>query len=190
MRLSPARTIAPLAALALMVLVAACSTLGVPTQPARAIDPLRDDLSNMIVAFDLPRGLGPAKGSLLTFDVANGGPAEHLRLILEQADIDEFPPSLPPPAADRAYYLFALTPADRAMLRTGQESALQRGAPGTSATLAVIPKLCTAGPVDTLTATVSVFAVLPGKPPLPFLNRQVLNVLLQQPGSTPMGPCS
>lgn len=187
---STGRMLARFAALCMVVAIAACSTLGVPSQPARAIDPLRDDLSSVIVAFDLPRGLGPAKGSLLTFDVANGGSAEHLRLMLEQADVDELPTTLPPPAADRAYYLFALTPGDRAMLRAGQDSALQRGAPSTSATLAVIPKLCTAGPVDATTATVSVFAVLPGKPPLPFLNRQVLSVLLQQPGSTQMGPCS
>ena len=33
-------------------------------------------LGHNLIAFDLPRGLGPAKGSLFTFDVANGGPAE------------------------------------------------------------------------------------------------------------------
>jgi hypothetical protein len=37
--------------------------------------------------------------------------------------------------------------------------------------------------------TVSVFAVLPGRAPLPFINRQLLSQLLQQPGSTQMGPC-
>jgi hypothetical protein len=53
----------------------------------------------------------------------------------------------------------------------------------------MIPKLCTAGAVDANLVTVSVYAVLPGRSPLPFINRMVLSQLLQQPGSSQMGPC-
>ena len=41
----------------------------------------------------------------------------------------------------------------------------------------------------TLIFAASVFAILPGRAPLPFLNGQLLSQLLQQPGSTQMGPC-
>jgi hypothetical protein len=172
-----------------LALVAGCSTLGVPAGPVAVLDPLRDDVGAMVVAFDLPRGLGPAAGSLLTFDVAGGGEGEHLRLALQQADVDALPSGLPPPAIDRAYYLFALAPADRATLQRGQAAALARGASPANATLAVVPKLCSAGPVDAATATLSVFAVVPGRQVLPFINRQTLAAVLQQPGSTQMGPC-
>ncbi len=172
-----------------VLLLAACSTIGIPSGPTGKLDLLRDDLANMLIAFDLPRGLGPAKGSLFTFDVANGGPAEHLRLVPVQANIDEVPRDLPPPAIDRAYYLFAFTETDKYAIRSAQMSAQQRGASANNVTVGVVPKLCTAGTVDAATTTVSVYAVLPGRGAMPFLNQQLLSVLLQQPGSTQMGPC-
>jgi hypothetical protein len=177
-------------AAATALVLAACSTVGPGPGPGgNALDPLRDDIASMLIAFDLPRGLGPAKGSLFTFDAANGGPNEHLRLVPLQADIDAFPPNLPPPGVDRQYYLFALSETDRLAIRSAQASAQQRGATAKNVTLGMIPKLCTAGTVDPNLVTVSVFAVLPGRAPLPFLNRILLSQLLQQPGSTQMGPC-
>ena len=173
------------------LIVAACSTVGPGPGPGGyTLDPLRDDIASMLIAFDLPRGLGPAKGSLFTFDAANGGPAEHLRLTPLQADVDSYPTNLPPPSVDRAYYLFAFSEIDKQAIRNAQLSAQQRGATAKNVTLGMIPKLCTAGTVDPNLVTVSVFAILPGRAPLPFLNRQLLSQLLQQPGSTQMGPCS
>lgn len=178
----------PAALLALAL--AACSTVGMGPGPgSTSLDPLRDDIASTIIAFDLPRGLGPAKGSLFTYDVANGGAAEHLRLTPLQGDVDMLPAGLPPPGIDRAYYLFAFSQTDRLAIRNAQLSAQSRGATAQQVTIGMIPKLCTAGPVDANTATVSVLAVLPGRAPLPFLNRQLLAVLLQQPGSNQMGPC-
>ena len=174
----------------LVLLLAACSTIGMPTGPTGKLDLLRDDLAGMLVAFDLPRGLGPAKGSLFTYDVANGGPGEHLRLVPVQANIDEVPRDLPPPGIDRAYYLFAFTEVDKLAIRNAQLSAQQRGASAANITVGMVPKLCTAGIVDPNSVTVSVYAVLPGRGAMPFLDRQVLSVLLQQPGSTQMGPCA
>jgi hypothetical protein len=174
----------------LFLLLAACSTIGMPTGPTGKLDLLRDDLANMVVAFDLPRGLGPAKGSLFTFDVANGGPAEHLRLTPLQADLYEFPRELPPPGVDRQYYLFAFSEIDKQAIRNAQLSAQQRGATAANVTVGMIPKLCTAGTIDPNYLTVSVYAVLPGRGAMPFLDKQLLSVLLQQPGSTQMGPCA
>ncbi|RYE08951.1 MAG: hypothetical protein EOP22_11525 [Hyphomicrobiales bacterium] len=173
----------------LFLFLAACSTIGMPTGPTGKLDLVRDDIASMLVAFDLPRGLAPAKGSLFTYDVANGGPAEHLRLTPLQADIYDFPRELPPPAADRQYYLFAFTEIDKQAIRNAQLSAQQRGATATNVTVGMVPKLCTAGTVDPNYTTVSVYAVLPGRGAIPFLDGQLLSVLLQQPGSTQMGPC-
>ncbi len=171
--------------------LAACSTMGVVPGPGgNTLDPLRDDVAATLIAFDLPRGLGPAKGSLFTFDVANGGPAEHLRLTPLQADVDQYPANLPPPGVDRAYYFFAFSESDKLAIRNAQLTAQARGASATNVTLGFVPKLCTAGTVDPNAVTVSVFAILPGRAPQPFLNRQLLSVLLQQPGSTQMGPCA
>jgi hypothetical protein len=178
-------------ALCVGLILTACSTVGPGPGPASGtLDPLRDDVGSLLIAFDLPRGLGPAPGSLFTFDVANGGPAEHLRLMPLQADVDGIPANLPPPGVDRAYYLFAFSEADKLAIRNAQLTAQARGATSQNVTLGMIPKLCTAGAVDANLVTVSVLAVLPGRSPMPFLNRTLLSVLLQQPGSTQMGPCA
>ena len=176
--------------LATTFVLAACSTVGGGPGPGKStLDPLRDDIGPLLIAFDLPRGLGPARGSLFTFDVANGGPSEHLRLTPLQADVDGLPANLPPPGIDRAYYLFAFSEADKLAIRNAQLIAQARGATAQNVTVGMIPKLCTAGPVDPNLVTVSVYAVLPGRSPLPFLNRTMLATLLQQPGSNQMGPC-
>ena len=173
------------------LVLTACSTVGVGPGPGgNTLDPLRDDIASMLIAFDLPRGLGPASGSLFTFDVANGGPAEHLRLTPLQADVDGLPAGLPPPGVDRAYYLFAFSETDKLAIRNAQLTAQARGATSQNVTIGMVPKLCTAGPVDPNLVTVSVYAVLPGKSPMPFVNRMVLAQLLQQPGSNQMGPCT
>ncbi len=176
--------------LCVALLLAACSTMGVPTSPSGALDPLRDDVASMLIAFDLPRGIGPApSGSLFTYDVANGGPGEHLRLTPLQANIDQFPAGLPAPGIDRAYYLYTFSEIDRMAIRSAQASAQARGATANNITIGIVPKLCSNGTVDPNLVTISVLAVLPGRPALPFLDRQVLSVLLQQPGSTQMATC-
>ncbi|HZY68997.1 MAG TPA: hypothetical protein VFE52_10435 [Devosia sp.] len=180
-----------IAAIVTALVLAACSTVGGGSGPSNStLDPLRDDIGALLIAFDLPRGLGPAPGSLFTFDVANGGPAEHLRLTPLQADVDGIPSNLPPPGVDRAYYLFAFSETDKLAIRNAQLTAQARGATSQNVTVGMVPKLCTAGTVDPNLVTVSVYAVLPGRTPLPFLNRTLLSTLLQQPGSTQMGPCA
>lgn len=177
-------------ALGLAALLAGCSTGGLDPSP-RNLDPLRDDVASALIAFDLPRGLGPAKGSLFTFDIANGGPAEHLRLQLAAADTDAIPGTLPPPGVGRAYYLFALSEPDRAAIRAAQAAANARGVASSNVVIGVVPHLCTSGGIDPQLVTVSIVAALPGRSGLlPFLSNEPLAQLLQQPGSTQMPPCA
>ena len=183
-----------LLALALSLLLAGCSTVGLNLgAPSGGLDASRDDLSTLVIAFDLPRGLGPSPtaGQLFTFDVANGGPSEHLRLTLAPADADLAPGTLPPPAEGRAYYLFALKEADQLSIRAAQSLAQQRGVTANGVKLGIVPKLCNAGPVDANLLTISVFAVVPGRTGLlPFLKDETLAQLLTQPGSTQMPACA
>ena len=183
-----------LIALALSLVLAGCSTVGLNLgTPSGGLDASRDDLSSLVIAFDLPRGLGPSPtaGQLFTFDVANGGPSEHLRLTLEPADADLAISSLPPPAEGRAYYLFDLKDADKLAIRAAQTSAQQRGVTESGVKLGIVPKLCNAGPYDANAMTISVFAVVPGRTGLlPFLKDETLAQLLTQPGSTQMPACA
>ena len=180
-------------AIALTLVLAGCSTLGVnSTSPASSLDPVRDDVASLLIVFDLPRGLGPATSvQLFTFDVPNGGPSEHLRAPLVQADADQAAAGLPPPADGRAYYLFALSEPSKGQIRAAQAAAQSRGIPGTSIQLGIVPHLCSSGPVDQNVLTVSIFASLPGRSGLyPFMNHTPLATVLQQPGSTQLAICA
>ena len=140
-----------------------------------------------------PRGLGPnnAAGQLFTFDVPQGGPTEHLRLLLVPADADLAAGHLPPPAEGRAYYLYTLDGAARAQIQAAQATANARAVPGKSVQIGVVPHLCSAGPVDQYATTVSIFATLPGRTgPLPFMNHETLANVLQMPGSTQLAICN
>lgn len=179
-------------AIAFALFLTACSTLG-PTGPSdgRSLDPLRDDIGSMLVAFDLPRTLGPApSGELFTFDAANGGAGEHLRLLLVPGDADAMAGNLPPPAEGRAYYVFNFSESDKAALRNAQAAAGARGIAGKDITIGIVPHLCTRGEVDPNVETVTIVAGIPGQTRLmPFLNHQSLAELLRQPGSTQMPAC-
>lgn len=179
------------------LLLAGCSTLGSgnvggPSNSGRNIDPVNDDVSSLLIAFDLPRGLGPApSGQLFTYDVANGGPDQHLRISLVQADdADQVAGTLPPPGDGRAYYLFGIADNDKARLRAAQASAQARGITAQSVQIGIVPHLCTSGQVDPNALTVSILGGVPGQTRMqPFLDHETLAVLMQQPGSTQMPAC-
>jgi hypothetical protein len=181
-------------AAALTLVLSACSTMGLNSPSASgSLDPLQDDVGSLLIAFDLPRGLGPnnAAGQLFTFDVPQGGPTEHLRLLLVPADADLAAGHLPPPAEGRAYYLYTLDGAARAQIQAAQATANARAVPGKSVQIGVVPHLCSAGPVDQYATTVSIFATLPGRTgPLPFMNHETLANVLQMPGSTQLAICN
>lgn len=180
--------------LLLVLLLAACSTVGLPINApgGRTLDPLHDDVASMLVVFDLPRGLGPsAAGELFTFDAANGGPQEHLRLSMVPADADQIGANLPAPEEGRQYYLFGLSEPDKASLRAAQASAQARGVTSNNITVGIVPHLCTSGVVDPNVLTVSIFGGLPKQTRFtPFVDHQLLAEVLKQPGSTQMPPCA
>ena len=134
-----------LIAIALTLCLAACSTVGINTvNNGRALDPVNDDVASLLIAFDLPRGLGPnnAAGQLFTFDVAQGGPQEHLRSNLVPADADQVAGNLPPPADGRAYYLFTIDTQAQPAIRAAQAAAQARGITAASIQIGVVPQLC------------------------------------------------
>ncbi|HVX73478.1 MAG: hypothetical protein ACTHKD_05630 [Devosia sp.] len=187
------RLIAISVTVAVTVLLAACSTVGINTASnGRSLDPLRDDVASLLIAFDLPRGLGPnnAAGQLFTFDVANGGPQEHLRLSLVPADADQVAGNLPPPGDGRAYYLYNIAENDKPAIRAAQQAAQARGISASSIQIGVVPHLCGAGQVDKNLLTVSIYGAIPGQTRLmPFMNQMPLAAVLQQPGSTQLAIC-
>src|SRR5690242_18847153 len=102
----------------------------------RGPDYLGEDFAGAVLAFDLPNGIEPIPdASTLSFTVAD------LQVVaaLARGDIGEAAGTLTPPAANRTYYLFTLSPEDQAKLRA---------AAGTQPrSLSITPRLCTAGPV-------------------------------------------
>ena len=166
-------------AIAGLLLLASCSSFGPSTPPSlRALDPLHDDLGNLLIAFDLPRGLGPVVGgSSLTLSVVGAKP---VRAMLAAADADAVAGNLPPPANGHAYYLFSIAPTDEPALHAAIAAALAANPAGAgTANLAVAPALCTSGGIDTGKAVISVLAALPGGPHLsPLVDHRVLGDLL------------
>lgn len=158
------RVKAGLAAVGLLAFLAACSSLPMaPAERARAIDPLHDDLAHMLVAFDLPERLEPAPGgSTLTLAINSASNGER-RVVatLAQADDVEMAASLPPPAAGRDYYLFALAPEDREAVIAAQRWAATLPAGTGRVVFAVNPGLCRTDTVDLNSTTVSALVATP-----------------------------
>ena len=166
-------------AVAFLLMLAACSMAGPSTPPTlRALDPLHDDLATLLIAFDLPRGLGPvAGGSSVTLAAVGARPA---RAMLLAADAEQVAGNLPPPANGHAYYLFSIAPGDQPALRAAVTAALAAnpGAAGT-ATFSVAPVLCTSGGIDPATAVISILVAVPGGPHLsPLVDHRALGDLL------------
>jgi hypothetical protein len=167
-----------IAGLALLGL-AACSSLNLETaNRLRTLDYVKDDVASLVLAFDLPRGLEPVEdGSILSFDVttASGG-NKHLDAVLARADADEIAGALPPPAANRVYFLFGYSDKDKAALRDMQAwaRALPPGSGG-GIKFALATRFCTIAPLDPSRANISVLIALPGQSSLaPLINNQKL----------------
>lgn len=171
------------------LVLAACSTTSNRFDPDRPLDPLLDDVASVIFAFDLPRGLGPAAGTLFTYDVANGSPDEHLRLVPLPADVDGLPAGLPPPGVDRAYYLFSFTETDRQKIRDAQITAALNNAVSRAITMGFYPKFCSAAGTADGRAQISIYAVLAGRNPIGFLNKVRLADVMKETGDTTLPAC-
>src|SRR5690349_577544 len=101
-----------IAALAIATL-AGCTASSVNTTTAArvsAIDYANDDVGSMLIAFDVPVTLEPVPdGSTMVFNLGD----RTLTAVLARADLDEVAGTLPPPDADRTYYLFGFSAADK-----------------------------------------------------------------------------
>ena len=179
-----------------LLLLAGCSTMGTgnfggPSGGNRTLDAANDDVGSIVVAFDLPRGLGPVPTTqLFTFDAAQGGPNEHLRLTMVQANDADVGSQLPPLADGHAYYFFALNDNDKGRLAAAQASARARGLTAQSIQLGIVPKLCTSGQIDPTVLQVTVLGGIPGQTRMtPFLDHMALTQVNQLPGSTQMPAC-
>ncbi len=183
-----------LGALALVLMLAACSSIPIGTgSKQRTLDYLNDDVANLLLAFDLPPALEPAPaGSSLSLDIvtpASGG--KHLRATLVPADAGELAGTLPPPAGERNYYLFGFSDADKAAIRDAQ--AWGRALPAGAATISVglSPGFCRTGPLDPARTTVSALVALPGVAGLsPLVSNMPLSSVLAQAGLGDVPPCA
>jgi hypothetical protein len=161
----------------LILVIAGCSSFGPQTTSApRALDPLHDDIGNVLIAFDLPRGIGAVPdASTLTLAVPGAKP---IRATLTEADIDDVAGNLPPPANGRAYYLLQLSATDRAVVRAVQAAARSANVSPASIAFAIVPKLCVSADADTKPVTISVLLALPGGARLaPLIDHQPLAAL-------------
>ena len=180
-----------------LLLLAGCSAMGTgnfgPSGGGnRTLDAANDDIGSIVVAFDLPRGLGPVPTTqLFTFDAANGGPSEHLRLTMVQANDADLGSQLPPLADGHAYYFFALNDNDKGRLAAAQASSRARGLTAQSIQLGIVPKLCTSGQIDPNALQVTVLGGIPSQTRMtPFLDHMPLTQVNQLPGSTQMPACA
>lgn len=176
-------------------LLAGCTSLSLDTAARlRALDYLNDDIASLVLAFDLPLAIEPVPdGSVLSFDVTTPGNGErHIKAVLARAEAGEIAGSLPPPAAERTYYLFEFSDADKAALREAQ--AWARTLPPTGGnTLAInlAPRFCRIEAVDPGQARVSVLIALPGATSLaPLINGESLANILAQSGNAELPACA
>lgn len=177
------------ACLAATLALAGCSTFGPAPLPApRGFDLLHDDIGGLLIAFDLPRGIGPMpNASTLSYAVPNAPP---LRLKLVPTDGENLANRLPPPGNGRAYYFFAVSPADQGAARAAQAAARREDARADVAGFAVFPGLCSAnGQVDPSSMKISVLAATSsGGPISPLIDRQKLVDFIGPAGNLPACP--
>lgn len=179
------------AVLALMGL-SGCASLGTPGGDAlRGLDSANDDIAGLLLAFDMPETLEPMpEGPAITFDVAAGSEARHIRAVLVPADAEEIAGSLPPPRDGRLYYFFGFSDADKKTIRDAQAWArtLPQGQGGRFA-IGLEPRFCASEEIDANNVRISVLAALPGSGAVQPLAQDVsLGETLSALGAT-LPPC-
>src|SRR5690606_38265417 len=105
------------------LLLSACSSLNLGTAAQlRSLDYLKDDIADVVLAFDVPVALEPIpSASLFRFDIVAPGHGErHLAAVLVRGDATAAAGTSPPPAEGRTYYLFAFSEVDKQALREAQ----------------------------------------------------------------------
>lgn len=184
------RTTARFAPFAAAFLLSACTTL-VPTGNApvpRALDTIQDDLTGLILAFDVPAAVQPvlAQSRLRVEITPQGGAVERIEAGLQLADADLAEGALPPPQGGRTYYLLTLVEKDRAALKAAQER-LRRLPSGTAVvSVGLAPWFCAIGadPGPNARYTVRVLASGQAQPLAPLVSNQPV-----APSGQPLPAC-
>lgn len=150
--------------LAVAAALAGCASLGVGTGGSRpatpsTLDMLGDDIAAAVIVLDLPGSLEPVPAaSIVAFKLTGqGGDSRRIDALLVPADADEAMEALPPPTADRTYYLFGFSPRDQQKLREAQGWA--RGQAAVDTQIDLLPALCTTETIDPAATRLSVLAV-------------------------------
>lgn len=185
------------AVLAAIGLLAACSSLSMPTAAKlRALDYLNDDIASLVLAFDVPETIEPVPdASGFSFDVSIPGKGErHVAVVLAPGDASEVAGTLPPPGEARTYYLFGFSDADKAKLREAQAWArgiAETGVAPNTPVIAITPRFCRSDTVDAAATKVSVLIALPGSVALePLVQNQSLAALLASTGGGDLPACA
>ncbi len=150
-----------IAALAVTAALAGCTSSSINATTAakmQAIDYANDDVGSMLIAFDVPLTLEPVpRGSTMIFNLGD----RKLTAVLARADLDDVAATLPPPAADRTYYLFGFSTADKEKIKNLQHDAQVTGGV-TALTVALSPLFCRNQEIDPAKTRFSVLLALPG----------------------------
>jgi len=168
--------------------LSACSSLPIGAGPATPVlDPLRDDLSKLLIAYDLPDTIEAVPGaSTLTVAVVAPTGSEKVAAQLLPADFDDVAGSLPDPADGRSYVLFGFSAADQAALGKLQEFARAQPPGGARLTVDLAPGLCFNERIDPTSVRVTVLvAAVGGGRLVPLVaNTPLATLLAQSPGAS------
>lgn len=151
-----------IAAFAVATALAGCTASNVNTTTAArvsAIDYANDDVGSMLIAFDVPLTLEPVpNGSTMVFNLGD----RTLTAVLARADLDDIAGTLPPPDADRTYYLFGFSAADKERIKSMQHDAQVLATDTTTLTVGLSPSFCRTEEIDLAKTKFSVLLALPG----------------------------
>lgn len=188
------RTIRIVVAALAVAALAGCSSIPIGTaSKLRGLDYLNDDVASLLLAFDLPPALEPAReGSTLSFDITTPSSGERrIKATLVAADAAELAGTLPPPSGERNYYLFGFSDPDKQAIREAQAWARTLPPGNNALSISLSPKLCRTEVIDPAKTTVSALIALPGAPGLaPLLSNQPLSTVLASAPIKDVPPCA
>lgn len=172
--------------LAAAATLAACSSMSTGTAttatiaPAAAPTGFNQDIASAILVFDIPATLEPVPdASVLAIRMVSATDSRGIDARLVPADADEMMSALPPPAADRTYFLFGFSPADQAKLREAQAWEKTQPAGSINIRIDIAPEFCTTGQGDAGQSRYSIFAALPGSVVAPLTSNALIADLVE-----------
>ncbi len=154
----------------MLVLLSACSGLNLGTASMlQNVDVLNDDVARMRFAIDAPLTVLPRdRGMEFQLDATTTSLGErHIRAVLERGDDILAFSGLEPPANNRTYHLFSISPDDQEKIREMQawikEITASNDNVGGELTMQMEMKFCRVGEVDISDMRVSVHISIPGQ---------------------------